>query len=96
LARIRQRLRPPTRGSKSATVKALDRGGAQPNVNYFTFEDANQSYGACKPAGNSPMRDTEQLITEIEMAFRTKSSHIELRASARAPIERLETEALRE
>jgi hypothetical protein len=41
------------------------------------------------------MREIEQLIAEIETAFRTKSSLIELRASARAPIEQLETKALR-
>jgi hypothetical protein len=45
--------------------------------------------------GYFPMRDIDQLITEIETAFRTKSSLYELRAGARAPIEELETEALR-
>jgi hypothetical protein len=41
------------------------------------------------------MREIDELIAEIELAFRTKSSLIELRASARAPVEQLETEALR-
>jgi hypothetical protein len=41
------------------------------------------------------MREIDELIAEIELAFRTKSSLIEFRASARAPVEQLETEALR-
>jgi hypothetical protein len=41
------------------------------------------------------MKETDQLIAEIEMAFRTRSSLYELRAGARAPIEELEIEALR-
>jgi hypothetical protein len=45
--------------------------------------------------GYFPMRDVDQLIAEIEAAFRTKSSLYELRAGARAPIEELETEVFR-
>jgi hypothetical protein len=45
--------------------------------------------------GYFPMRDVDQLIAEIEAAFRTKSFLYELRAGARAPIEELETEAFR-
>jgi hypothetical protein len=52
--------------------------------------------GGRKSAGHFSIRDFGQLIAEIETAFRTKSSLIELRASARAPIEQLEMEAIRE
>ena len=41
------------------------------------------------------MWEIDQSLAEIETAFRTRCSLIELRTGARAPVERLEAEALR-